>query len=327
MIGNTENYPAARASSPPYAGASRQGLEHPHPPAFTLIELLAAISIIVVLAALLLPALARGKSKARITYCLGSKHQLALGWLLYAHDNDDNLPYNSANEIAYGPAWYPEALNWVYPPDYMSWWAGYTVVTNTSILVDDSLSSLGKYVSHQPAVYHCPADQFLSPMERAAGWTQRARSISMNLEVGDGLAWDGRRKRDSLIYNYEDASQNYHPSHYFTRLTELVRLSPTMACVFLDEHPDSIGGTSFDQVYVPSVIHWTHLPANYHDRGCTFSFADGHAEYKKWLVPNTLEPVTYYPWDYPLHPEEETKDRRDYEWMARRTLEPSIFDQ
>ena len=60
--------------------------------AFTLVELLVTIAIIALLAALLLPVLASGKSKAHQTECAGNLRQWGLAYRMYADDNQDSLP-------------------------------------------------------------------------------------------------------------------------------------------------------------------------------------------------------------------------------------------
>jgi prepilin-type N-terminal cleavage/methylation domain-containing protein len=60
--------------------------------AFTLIELLVVIAIIAVLAALLLPALARAKERTLTTACKSNLHQIGLGMKLYAEDNKGLYP-------------------------------------------------------------------------------------------------------------------------------------------------------------------------------------------------------------------------------------------
>ena len=60
--------------------------------AFTLIELLVVIAIIAVLAALLLPALARSKESARATVCLSNLHQIGIVLQIYVPENNNKMP-------------------------------------------------------------------------------------------------------------------------------------------------------------------------------------------------------------------------------------------
>jgi len=67
--------------------------------AFTLVELLVVISIIGILAALLLPALARAKETARTSACASNLRQIALASHLYAQDYDDRFPAQPADGV------------------------------------------------------------------------------------------------------------------------------------------------------------------------------------------------------------------------------------
>jgi prepilin-type N-terminal cleavage/methylation domain-containing protein/prepilin-type processing-associated H-X9-DG protein len=257
---------------------------------FTLIELLVVVAIIAILASLLLPALSRAKEKAQWIKCQGNSKQLGLAWLMYAGDNAECVPPNRAGSNPQFPGWALGVQDWSLSSNN----------TNLSNIAGTN-AVLGSYVGGNNDVFKCPADRFLSKMQRAAGWSARLRSYAMNSQIGEV----GDPEYDSPEYRR------------FLKESDLIGPTPSECWVFVDEHPDSINDAWF--WVLMDKDSWYDLPGSNHNGGASFGFADGHVEIKKWRNGYTKQPVRLDVNNGPWQAVQAANELADIRWVQERT--------
>jgi prepilin-type processing-associated H-X9-DG protein len=201
--------------------------------------------------------LAKAKTKAQGIACINNLKQLILAWTMYADDNNGVLPPN--HQYGYDLS-NKKGSGWV--DGWMDFSSSNTDNTNTVLLLE---SRLGPY-SQSPGIYKCPADRSMVTIGGKA--YPRARSVAMNTYIGGDGRWN---------------NSAYREMH---KMTEITEPPPAKQWVIIDEREDSINDAFF-AVGMESPTRMVDWPAAYHNNAGGLSFADGHAEIRKWVDPRT----------------------------------------
>jgi prepilin-type processing-associated H-X9-DG protein len=221
--------------------------------------------------------------------------QVITGWTGYPLDHDQQLPPNNDQPMAGRDAQHP------------SWVAGWlrldteagdkTDSTNVTLLVGDSLAeygSIGPYIG-EPKVYRCVRDR--STVNIGGQVFARARTLAMNAYMNGKGIWN---------------ETNYATFRFLEEIKD-----PSGTWVLLEEREDSINDGYF-AVRMSDQYVLIDTPANYHQNGCYFSFADGHVELKKW-VEGTTSPPLVRGVHLPGLPHYTSFLDRDLQWVTSRT--------
>jgi prepilin-type N-terminal cleavage/methylation domain-containing protein/prepilin-type processing-associated H-X9-DG protein len=278
---------------------------------FTLIELLVVIAIIAILAAMLLPALSRAKSRAQGVICMSNNKQLSAAWHMYSLDFADRVCNNYSIQSTVNTINDGNFANWV--NNVMTWGIGASIpdLSNTNV---DWLRKgvLANFTASALGIYKCPSDNYLNGNQRMFAWSGRLRSYSMNGLFG--LTGDRPIDRDAQVYaGLAWIDPNYRQ---FLKQTDVPR--PAMTWITVDEQADSINAGFFAlNVDPPS---WgPHVPASYHNGACGLSFADGHGEMHKWRSATSIYGVYFNNSISSFVKAFDAPGLADYQWFKERT--------
>jgi len=271
--------------------------------AFTLIELLVVIAIIAILAAMLLPALARAKLKATQATCLSNQKQLGLAFTMYVTDNNGNL-------IEYNPPAFKNGGGfWGLDPNAPGDWTSQAFAL-ADVQGDLKTNNVLYQYAPNPGVYHCPGDvRFNLPIGtgNAVGWAYDSYAVTENVESIPGF------------------------SDSYSKMSQVTRVSDCMVFV---EQADTRGynAATFGMTVTagnPNSIGFLDVFSTYHGSVGTFSFADGHAEPKTWHDPAILVDGKYTVapgstgYDYGQCPATPSQTGVDAGWIVQHWVSPT----
>ncbi len=264
---------------------------------FTLIELLVVIAIIAILAGMLLPALARAKTKGQAITCVNNAKQLQLCWHMYANDCNDSIVYNAISD----------SHSWI---DGTGANLAYDLpgATNINTVMNGMLFKYNTSLK----IYVCPGQKQVEVQSRNTVLPlPPARSFSISGQMNGGT-WNGKDITAIILGGNPSSAPAYK------KVTQINRPPPTMALVFADESEFTIDDGYFAVMVVADT--WENYPSIRHGGSASFSFADGHSELKRWVEPSTA--ALKAPLGFVTAARYGTQRNRDLQWLSDRYINP-----
>jgi prepilin-type processing-associated H-X9-DG protein len=183
--------------------------------------------------------------------------------------------------------------------------------------VDIYQSPMWPYCGNNATIFKCPADRSYVVVN---GQTMpRVRTMVMNLYLG---GFNG-----SSVGLFDDKAWRLYKKY-----SDLTTPGPEKVFVFLDEREDAINWGNFytdmsgyptlSALGNPGAYRLADMPGTYHGNACGFSFADNHAELRKWRDPRTCPPVKSEGLIFDGYSEMPSPDNPDVAWLQDISTRP-----
>jgi prepilin-type N-terminal cleavage/methylation domain-containing protein len=296
-----------------------QKAHHPSP-GFTLIELLVVIAIIALLMAILLPALSRAREGGKRAVCLNQIKQLQSAWNMYCDDSDEKVPVGDV---------------------YYSWSYLGTDADDKQIQPQSGWNELPHQWPHNPIISPDPSRVSSAIMQRAI---DNPKEADWYHAIEEGTLW--KYVRDHKIYQCPAGEKGEYVTYILSQAMNTwsgaegqkgqpfeVRLKVQIKrtaerLVFLD-----VGSSHAGSFFVPyegdgSQLTWGDMPPARHGVGTVFSFADNHAEYRRWTSKHCLDYIQGFKDHGPGWWGNQPGDNCDCDlrWMVKVTWSDILYD-